>query len=288
MSLVSSRRMPRRLVIALSIATALTAGPAFAQDATTNAPKAKTATLETVTVTAEKRTEDLQKVPISMTVITAEKLEAFGQAGDGVLQLAARAPSVYAETSYGREFPRFYIRGLGNSDFDLNASQPVSMVYDDIVQENPILKGFPLFDLEQVEVLRGPQGTLFGRNSPAGVIKFESRKPTQETEGYARVSYGSYGTANAEAALGGAGQRGMGGTGRQRGAGVPSIQQRHQESGDERVPRPQRIHHLPGLDGLRPDHAIPPGQGPGGAARHHHQPWPGCGMRVQQIMAGGI
>ncbi len=68
-----------------------------------------------------------------MTVITAEKLEAFGQAGDGVLQLAARAPSVYAETSYGREFPRFYIRGLGNSDFDLNASQPVSMVYDDIV-----------------------------------------------------------------------------------------------------------------------------------------------------------
>ncbi len=170
MSLVSSRRMPRRLVIALSIATALTVGPVFAQDAAPTAPKAKTATLETVTVTAEKRTEDLQKVPISMTVITAEKLEAFGQAGDGVLQLAARAPSVYAETSYGREFPRFYIRGLGNSDFDLNASQPVSMVYDDIVQENPILKGFPLFDLEQVEVLRGPQGTLFGRNSLAGVI----------------------------------------------------------------------------------------------------------------------
>ncbi|KAF1006519.1 MAG: Ferrichrome outer membrane transporter/phage receptor [Luteibacter sp.] len=206
MSLASSRS-PRRLVIALSIATALSAGAAIAQDATSTAQPssapAKTATLQTVTVTAEKRTEDLQKVPISMTVVTSEKLEAFGQAGDGVLQLASRAPSVYAETSYGREFPRFYIRGLGNSDFDLNASQPVSMVYDDIVQENPILKGFPLFDLEQVEVLRGPQGTLFGRNSPAGVIKFESRKPTQETEGYARVSYGSYGTANAEAALGG-------------------------------------------------------------------------------------
>ncbi|GAA0910341.1 TonB-dependent receptor [Rothia nasimurium] len=206
MSLASSRS-PRRLVIALSIATALSAGAAIAQDATSPAQPssapAKTATLQTVTVTAEKRTEDLQKVPISMTVVTSEKLEAFGQAGDGVLQLASRAPSVYAETSYGREFPRFYIRGLGNSDFDLNASQPVSMVYDDIVQENPILKGFPLFDLDQVEVLRGPQGTLFGRNSPAGVIKFESRKPTQETEGYARVSYGSYGTANAEAALGG-------------------------------------------------------------------------------------
>lgn len=78
------------------------------------------------------------------------------------------------------------------------------MVYDDIVQENPILKGFPLFDLEQVEVLRGPQGSLFGRNSPAGVIKFESRKPSQETSGCARVSCGSLGAANAEAALGGA------------------------------------------------------------------------------------
>lgn len=156
MSLASSRS-PRRLVIALSIATALSAGAAIAQDATSPAQPssapAKTATLQTVTVTAEKRTEDLQKVPISMTVVTSEKLEAFGQAGDGVLQLASRAPSVYAETSYGREFPRFYIRGLGNSDFDLNASQPVSMVYDDIVQENPILKGFPLFDLDQVEVL---------------------------------------------------------------------------------------------------------------------------------------
>ncbi|KAF1005712.1 MAG: Vitamin B12 transporter BtuB [Burkholderia gladioli] len=204
---LTSSRSPRRLVIALSIAMALSAGSASGQGATStthpSSAPAKTATLQTVNVTAEKRTEDLQKVPISITVVTSEKLEAFGQAGDGVLQLASRAPSVYAETSWGREFPRFYIRGLGNGDFDLNASQPVSMVYDDIVQENPILKGFPLFDLEQVEVLRGPQGTLFGRNSPAGLIKFESRKPTQETEGYARVSYGSYGTANAEAALGG-------------------------------------------------------------------------------------
>ena len=150
MSFASPRRTPRRLVIALSIASALAAGTAIAQDApqqetqSSDAPS-RTATLQTINVTAEKRTEDLQKVPISMTVVTAEKLEAFGQAGDGVLQLASRAPSVYAETSYGREFPRFYIRGLGNSDFDLNASQPVSMVYDDIVQENPILKGFPLF-----------------------------------------------------------------------------------------------------------------------------------------------
>jgi len=200
----------RFALLALSIASALAAGTtAFAQDATPPAASAakgqsgKAVQLETINVTAEKRVENLQKVPVSMTVVTAEQLSNYGQAGDTVLQLAGRAPSVYAETSYGREFPRFYIRGLGNSDFDLNASQPVSMVYDDIVQENPILKGFPLFDLQQVEVLRGPQGTMFGRNSPAGVIKFDSVKPSQETSGYAKASYGTKGTANAEAALGG-------------------------------------------------------------------------------------
>lgn len=199
---------PRSAVLALSITLALglPISAALAQESAAPAkPQAtKTTELQTVNVTASKRVENMQKVPMALTVLTPDKLEAFGQAGDSVLQLASRAPSVYAETSYGRIFPRFYIRGLGNSDFDLNASQPVSMVYDDIVQENPILKGFPLFDLEQVEVLRGPQGTLFGRNSPAGVIKFESRKPSQETSGYARVSYGTLGTANAEAALGGA------------------------------------------------------------------------------------
>lgn len=200
----------RFALLALSIASALAVTTtAFAQDANppATAPaksqNGKPVQLETVNVTAEKRVENIQKVPVSMTVVTPEQLGNYGQAGDTVLQLAGRAPSVYAETSYGREFPRFYIRGLGNSDFDLNSSQPVSMVYDDIVQENPILKGFPLFDLAQVEVLRGPQGTMFGRNSPAGVIKFDSAKPSQETSGYAKASYGTKGTANAEAALGG-------------------------------------------------------------------------------------
>ncbi|WP_273786852.1 Plug domain-containing protein, partial [Brucella intermedia] len=73
------------------------------------------------------------------------------------------------ESSFGRTFPRFYIRGLGNTDFDINAAQPVSVVYDDVALENSLLKSFPVFDLENVEVLRGPQGTLFGRNTPAGV-----------------------------------------------------------------------------------------------------------------------
>ena len=160
-------------------------------------------TLKNITVTAEKRPEDMQKVPISMSVIDTEKLQAYGESGDTLVQLTGRVPSLQVESSYGRTYPRFYLRGLGNTDYDANASQPVSLVYDDIVQENPLLKGFPMFDLEQVEVLRGPQGSLFGRNSPAGVVKFDSVKPSEDTSGYAKVSYGRYGTANLEGALGG-------------------------------------------------------------------------------------
>ncbi len=194
------------LAISILLALGLPVSAVLAQQATTpvkSAPK-KVVELPAINVTATKRVENVQKVPMSITVLTPEKIQAFVQADNTVLQLASRSPSLYVETSYGRALPRFYIRGLGNSDFDLNASQPVSLVYDDIVQENPVLKGFPMFDLAQIEVLRGPQGTLFGRNSPAGVVKFESVRPSQVTSGYGRVSYGSYGTTSAEAAIGGA------------------------------------------------------------------------------------
>ena len=104
-------------------------------------------------------------------------------ASPDVRVLSGRVPSLVMESSFGRAFPRFYIRGYGNTDFDLNASQPVSYVVDEIVQENPILKGFPVFDVERVEVLRGPQGTLFGRNTPAGIVKLDTKKPTDELGG---------------------------------------------------------------------------------------------------------
>ena len=77
-------------------------------------------------------------------------------------------------------------------------------MYDDVVQENPILKGFPVFDLEMVEMFRGPQGTLFGRNTPAGVVKFDSVRPTREGGGYVRASFGTHNSINVEGAVGGA------------------------------------------------------------------------------------
>ena len=157
----------------------------------------------TIIVTAQRREQDIQDVPVSVTALSDETLTAINASGQDVRVLSARVPSLVVESSFGRTFPRFYIRGLGNTDFDFNASQPVSLVYDDVVLENPILKGFPVFDIQQVEVLRGPQGTLFGRNTPAGIVKFDSVKPRDYADGYANLSVGRFGNVNAEAAVGG-------------------------------------------------------------------------------------
>jgi iron complex outermembrane receptor protein len=180
------------LVAALAVAFA---APAFAQSEPAEAGK-----LQTVTVTAERRVENIKDVPSSVFSLSGEKLDVINSSGQDVRMLSGRVPSLNIESSFGRAFPRFYIRGYGNTDFRSNASQPVSLVYDDIVQENPILKGFPAFDLAAIEVLAGPQGTLFGRNTPAGVVKFDSVKPSKKQDGYASVSYGTYGTLNLEGA----------------------------------------------------------------------------------------
>jgi iron complex outermembrane receptor protein len=172
--------------------------------ANAQAPASARSILEEIVVTAQRREENIQDVPISVTAVRGERLESLFAGGEDVRALASRVPSLYAESSNGRLAPRFYMRGLGNSDFDLAASQSVSVIVDEVVQENVILKSFPLFDLDRVEVLRGPQGSLFGRNTPAGIIKFETRKPTAENEGYMSATVGSLGTVNFEAGGGGA------------------------------------------------------------------------------------
>jgi iron complex outermembrane receptor protein len=172
------------------------AAPAFAQDA-------GSVTLDDVIVTAQKRSENIQEVPVSVATMGGEKLDALFAGGEDVLALSSRVPGLFVESSNGRAAPRFYIRGLGNTDFDLAASQPVSVIMDDVVMENVVLKSTPIFDVEQVEVLRGPQGTLFGRNTTAGIVKFDSVKPSQTFKANGTVTYGSYGSWTAEGGVGG-------------------------------------------------------------------------------------
>ena len=159
--------------------------------------------MEEVVVTARKREQRTFEVPLSVSTLRGERFDTIRSSGMDIRFLSNRTPSLQMESSFGRIFPRFYIRGLGNTDFDLNASQPVSLLYDGVVLENALLKGFPAFDLDRVEVLRGPQGTLFGRNTPAGIVKFESARPTQTLEGYGRLSYGRFNSSNFEGAVSG-------------------------------------------------------------------------------------
>lgn len=207
---MSAKHAPACHALAAAIATTLALGMpdiALAQDAAQATEEtvadSEARTLDTVQVTAQRKVENAQDVPMSITAINTESLDVLGSNGGDVRVLSGRVPSLNIESSFGRAFPRFYIRGYGNTDFRLNTSQPVSLVYDDVVQENPILKGFPIFDLAQVEVLRGPQGSLFGRNSPAGVVKFDSVRPAQELSGYGKLGYGSDDMINFEGAVGG-------------------------------------------------------------------------------------
>jgi outer membrane receptor protein involved in Fe transport len=159
------------------------------------------AQVETVVVTAERHSEDVQSVPESVTTIPDDELKSMFNSGQDIRAIAARVPSLYAESSNGRVAPRFYIRGLGNADFDLAASQPVSVIEDGIVEENVVLKSAPLYDQQAVEIDRGPQGTLFGRNTTAGIVKFTSVAPGDKLDGYLTGSYGELGTADVDGAI---------------------------------------------------------------------------------------
>jgi iron complex outermembrane receptor protein len=141
----------------LAMTCAFAPASAYAQTGTPSASGVGVAGIGEVIVTARKKEESAKDVPASVTALSGAALEAVSAGGADISFLSARVPSVNVESSFGRTFPRFYIRGLGNTDFDLNASQPVSLVYDEVVFENPVLKGFPAFDIERVEVLRGPQ-----------------------------------------------------------------------------------------------------------------------------------
>lgn len=159
---------------------------------------------EPIIVSAEHRQENIRDVPVSVAVIKPELLHDLQAGGaDTLLSLAGRVPSLNVESSTGRIFPRFYIRGLGNIDFYLGASQPVSIIQDDVVMEHVVLKSNPAFDIAQVEVLRGPQGSLFGRNTTAGIVKFDSAQPTATWQGQGSVSWGSRNSVNIDGGVGG-------------------------------------------------------------------------------------
>jgi iron complex outermembrane receptor protein len=156
--------------------------------------------LDEVIVTAQKREQSLEDVPAAVSAISGETVRDLLGAAENIRAITNRVPSLNVESSNGRTQPRFYLRGLGNIDFDNNAAQPVGMVFDDIFLESNVLRSLPLFDIERVEVLKGPQGSLFGRNTNAGLVKIDSVRPSDERAAYVSLAYGDRDTTAVEAA----------------------------------------------------------------------------------------
>jgi iron complex outermembrane recepter protein len=181
-----------------AIAQATSAGAAPPPPA--NATPASTG-LQEIIVTATRRAENLQNVPVAVSAIPASKLQAQGvfETSD----LNAKLPNLQVSSPYGKQQPNFSIRGIGvGTEFNANAASPVGVYVDEVYQAFRSSHGQQLYDLNQIEVVRGPQGTLYGRNTTGGAINFITRAPALEGEnGYVTVGYGNFNRWSAEGAV---------------------------------------------------------------------------------------
>jgi iron complex outermembrane receptor protein len=158
--------------------------------------------LEEVTVTAQKRDQSVQDIPVAVTVLTGESLLQLGI--DNSVAIADYTPGLTVSPVFGiGNIPNISIRGVGMNDFRDYHESPSAVYVDEVYKASLASLDFQLFDIDRVEVLKGPQGTLFGRNATGGLVHYITRKPTEETEGYARVAAGTFGELKAEAAVGG-------------------------------------------------------------------------------------
>ena len=187
-------------MLALALAS-VSAMPAMAQDSATPEEQAD-AGLGEIVVTANKRSENMQNVPIAINAIGGEDL-----AARGVLEtsdLAAQVPNLQISSPFGTNQPNFILRGISiGNEFNSNQASPNGVYLDEVYLSARFAQGMNLFDLERVEVVKGPQGTLYGRNTVGGAINIISRKAEfGATKGFATIGYGNFDRITATAGLG--------------------------------------------------------------------------------------
>ncbi|MFM9934907.1 MAG: TonB-dependent receptor [Novosphingobium sp.] len=176
-----------------AVAALLLVQPAHAQNASQAAQQQVAETPDTgeIVVTAAKRSENLQAVPISISAIGGEALAKSRITS--VDSLVNKVANLQLTSTVGDNTPIFALRGVSMSDFSLNQSSPVATYYDEVYKGNFAFLGVALYDIERVEVLRGPQGTLYGKNTTGGAVNLISRDAKLgETSGYINAGYGNY------------------------------------------------------------------------------------------------
>ena len=180
---------------ALLLAGFITAHPAIA-DAQNLSAEAVAATsdsgLSDIVVTAQKRSENIQRVPIAITALSGDQLRA--QHVTNINAIGAQVPSLTVASPYADSIPLFSLRGISTLDISQNQSSPVAVYVDEVYKGLGLLSSLQVFDLDRVEVLRGPQGTLYGKNTTGGAVNFYTIKPDLNAgyTGYLSVGIGNF------------------------------------------------------------------------------------------------
>ena len=159
------------------------------------------AVLEEVVVTAQKREQNLQDIGVSVTAFSGAQMRKLGFVESN--DLIAQTPGLEVSGYGGGAIASFNVRGVGQNDYTANQEAPVALYIDEAYQSSNVTTRFSMFDVERAEVLRGPQGTLFGRNSTGGLVHYITTKPSQEFGGFVDVTLGEEGRRRVEAAAGG-------------------------------------------------------------------------------------
>lgn len=182
------------LSLAIAVSLSLSVSP-FAQSKDNRV-------FEKIEITAKKRSQDLQTVSVSVTAFSGEGLRELNMSDS--VDIAAQTPGLNIGTPVGEgNNPSISLRGVGLNDFNDNNEGPIAVYRDEVYQSAMPGLTFQLFDLERVEVLRGPQGTLYGRNATGGLVHFISSKPTEDTEILFDLTLAENNQIKTEAAIGG-------------------------------------------------------------------------------------
>jgi iron complex outermembrane recepter protein len=183
----------------VSTTLAAAIGALLAASAGAQTPPADTGAIEEVVVTAQKRSESLQSVPVSVTALTSAQLGEVKM--DTPSDLSTQIPNLQVNGIVGEGSPIFSLRGVSMFDYSLSQSSPVASYIDEVYKGNFVLFGVEMYDLQRVEVLRGPQGTLYGKNTTGGAINFVTRRPSFDTEADIKLGVGNFGRQEAEGAF---------------------------------------------------------------------------------------
>jgi len=199
---MTSRTTGKLALAGMTSALAFTAmpGTALAQDRETETAAEEQRGVGSIIVTAQRREESAQEVPIAITAFSQEQLETRGIAS--ALEVTAFVPNFIGLNNTGLGTANaYYLRGIGNSESVATFDPPIGTYVDDIYLSRQNANNLSFFDVDRVEVLRGPQGTLFGRNTTGGAVNVYMSDPGDEIGGFAEIGYGAYERVMARASL---------------------------------------------------------------------------------------